>query len=210
MEVLIISCSKKGYELGEQVRKAWELSVPGIRLLHKTKTKMLPELSIEERIEELVEEKFSAVDVILFVCAAGIAVRSIAPLIRHKSADPAVLVLDETGTYCISLLSGHAGGANFFTHQVADMVGAEPVITTATDREGKFAVDVFARKNGLKILDWKKAKEVSVRVLSGEPVGIMSDFPIEGNMPEELVYVQDSCEIPVVGLQIKAAVFARQ
>lgn len=192
MKILIISCSKKAYELGERLKTAWrklpeeDASNKEIQILHKTKTKMLPELSMKERIEDVVREQFSLVDVLIFICATGIAVRSIAPLLRHKSVDPAVLVMDETGKYCISLLSGHAGGANFFAHQAAALVGAEPVITTATDREGKFAVDVFARENGLLVTDWKKAKDVSVAVLSGEPVGIRSDFPLAGSLPKEL------------------------
>ena len=192
MEVLIISCSKKAYELGEEVRKIWVSSEPDVSVLHKTKTKMLPELSMEERIEDCVAERFEKVDVILFICASGIAVRSIAPLIKHKSIDPAILVMDETGKYCISLLSGHAGGANLFAQQVAGMVGAEPVITTATDREGKFAVDVFARKNGLKIVDWKKAKDVSVSVLSEDPVTICSDYQIEGDAPKEIKLLSEN------------------
>ena len=86
-------------ELGEEVRKIWESSEPDVSVLHKTKTKMLPELSMEERIEDCVAENFSKVEVLLFICASGIAVRSIAPLIKHKSIDPAILVMDETGKY---------------------------------------------------------------------------------------------------------------
>ena len=239
MNVLIISCSKKAYELGERLKAAWELQLEadslrnekggngndlhlrdgndarrdsdmplpdenGARqdselvIIHKTKTKMLPEISMTERIEDCVAENFPKIDVLIFICATGIAVRSIAPLIRHKSVDPAVLVMDETGRYCISLLSGHAGGANFYTHQVSALVGAEPVITTATDREGKFAVDVFARENALLITDWKKAKDVSVCVLAGEPVVIVSDYPIKGTRPKELKAGDDS-ELPENG-----------
>ena len=149
MEVLIVSCSKNAYELGERVREEWLKHEPSIRFRHIVKTKMLPELSLEGKMEDYVREHFTEYEVLLFICATGIAVRAIAPVLRHKSIDPAVIVMDDQARHCISLLSGHAGGANAYTHLLAAMTGADPVITTASDLEGKFAVDVFARENGL-------------------------------------------------------------
>ncbi len=187
MNLLIISCSKNGYELGEKVREEWLLHDPDLDVRHIVKTKMLPELSLEGKMEDFVREHFTEYEVLLFICATGIAVRAIAPVLKHKSLDPAVLVLDDKARHCISLLSGHAGGANAYTHMIAAMTGADPVITTASDLEGKFAVDVFARENGLVIANWKTAKFISVEILSGKPVGLLSDFPIEGTMPEGIV-----------------------
>ena len=83
--------------------------------------------------------------------SAGIAVRSIAPFIQSKKKDPAVLVVDELGKFVISLLSGHLGGANELACLAADILQAIPVVTTATDLEGKFAVDVFAKQNNCHI-----------------------------------------------------------
>lgn len=82
----------------------------------------------------------------IFVGAAGIAVRYIAPFVRDKFTDSAVLVLDEKGRYVIPLLSGHVGGAVQTADEIAEMFGAETVHTTATDVQQKFAVDVFAKK----------------------------------------------------------------
>lgn len=82
---------------------------------------------------------------LLFIGACGIAVRSIAPYLQGKDKDPAVVVLDERGIFAISLLSGHLGGANELTAVLANLTGAIPVITTATDINGRFAVDVFAK-----------------------------------------------------------------
>ena len=187
MEVLIISCSKNGYELGERVKEEWLLHDPSIHARHIVKTKMLPELSLEGKMEDFVREHFTEYEVLLFICATGIAVRAIAPVLKHKSVDPAVLVMDDQARHCISLLSGHAGGANAYTHMLAAMTGADPVITTASDLEGKFAVDVFARENGLIVANWKTAKFISVEILSGKKVGILSDYPIGGELPEGIV-----------------------
>ncbi len=187
MKVLIISCSKNAYELGERVREEWLFHDAELQAEHIVKTKMLPELSLEGKMEDYVREHFTEYEVLLFICATGIAVRAIAPVLKHKSIDPAVLVLDDQARHCISLLSGHAGGANAYTHLIAAMTDADPVITTASDLEGKFAVDVFARENGLIVANWKTAKFISVEILSGKQVGFLSDFEVGGNLPEGLV-----------------------
>lgn len=118
-------------------------------------------------------------DAIIFVGATGIAVRAIAPFITGKAVDPAVLVIDEAGRYVISLLSGHLGGANALARTAASLIEAEPVITTATDAESAFAVDTFAKENGFLLTDFRKAKEVSAKVLRGEKLRIYSDIPME-------------------------------
>ncbi len=83
------------------------------------------------------------------IMAAGIVVRAIAPLVRHKRTDPAVVVVDERGRYAISLLSGHLGGANLLARRVATITGGEAVITTASDTLGLPAVDLWAAESGL-------------------------------------------------------------
>lgn len=126
----------------------------------------------------------------IFVGAAGIAVRYIAPFVRDKFTDSAVLVLDEKGRYVIPLLSGHVGGAVQTADEIAEMFGAETVHTTATDVQQKFAVDVFAKKNHLYITDRRMAKEISAAVLEGERIAFCPEYPgcrVEGELPEELV-----------------------
>ncbi len=124
---------------------------------------------------------------ILFIGAAGIAVRYIAPWVKDKYTDSAVLVMDERGRYIIPLLSGHVGSAVETAKEIAACIKAVPVITTATDVQGKFAVDVFARKNGLAITDREMAKAISAAVLEGEKVGFYSPYPWRGELPAELV-----------------------
>lgn len=127
---------------------------------------------------------FRESEAIVFVSASGIAVRMIAPYIRSKAEDPAVLVMDDGGKHAISLLSGHLGGANELALAVSSATGAAPVITTATDVNGKFAVDVWTKKAGCAIGDVHNIKYVSSAVLKGEKVGLSSDFEIEGDIPE--------------------------
>ncbi len=135
-------------------------------------------------------------DVIIFVGSTGIAVRAIAPFLKHKSEDPAVLVIDEAGHFVISLLSGHLGGGNEWAGIAAHLIGAEPVITTATDNEGAFAVDIFAKENGFAITDFGLAKEVSAKVLRGEKLRIYSDIPMD-----DLVKKPGITEAETVGIK---------
>ena len=132
------------------------------------------------------KEGFAQADALVFCCASGIAVRAIAPWVKSKTTDPAVIVTDELGRFVIPLLSGHIGGANELASQIADELGSTPVITTATDIHGLFAVDVFAVKNHLKIKSMKLAKDVSAELLEGKPIGFASDIPFEGKLPEGL------------------------
>lgn len=187
MTLYMIACSRKGYDLMQELKEKWKFIQPDCRIICKVKCSAMPEVSEKESLSVCVKEAFACGDAIVFFCAAGIAVRSIAPYLRHKSVDPGVVSVDETGKFCISLLSGHAGGANELTGLIAGALGAVPVITTATDREGKFAVDEFARKNHLKVTDWKMAKKISAAVLAGERIFLSSDIPLMGKMPEEVI-----------------------
>ncbi len=122
---------------------------------------------------------------LIFISAMGIAVRAIAPFVRDKTWDSPVIVLDETGKNVIPILSGHLGGANAIAKSLAEVLGADLVLTTATDLQGVFAVDVFAAENGFYIPDKEGIKEISSKLLKGEivkmaplvPVRILGDVP---------------------------------
>lgn len=119
----------------------------------------------EEDLVEWAGAAFREKDALLFIGASGIAVRSIAPWVKDKLTDSPVLVMDELGSYVIPILSGHMGGANSLAYEIARSMGAVPVITTATDVEKTFAVDVFARKNNLLIADRNGIQKVSSKLL---------------------------------------------
>lgn len=136
-------------------------------------------------VRELTARIFGEFDALIFVCACGIAVRAIAPHIRSKVTDPAVIVIDDCGKFTIPLLSGHYGGANALARHIAERTGIMPVITTATDARGKFSPDLFAKANDLILDDLAAAKEVAAAVLRGESVELQSQFPMI-NLPRDV------------------------
>ncbi len=139
---------------------------------------------LQDPVGKWTGEQFGQVDGLLYIGAAGIAVRAVAPYLADKMTDPAVAVADEAGDYVISLLSGHVGGANRLAKEAAGIIGATPVITTATDVNGITAIDRWAAKRGLTISDRVLAKQVAATLLEGRPVGIVSDFPLQGGVPK--------------------------
>ncbi|SMC16441.1 cobalt-precorrin 5A acetaldehyde-lyase [Desulfacinum hydrothermale DSM 13146] len=126
-----------------------------------------------DRLRERVGVLWKGHGALVFVMATGIVVRCIAPLLRHKSCDPAVVVVDEKGRFVISLLSGHLGGANRLACRIAQVLGGQAVITTATDVEGKTAVDLMAREAGLEIEALEHLPRVTRAVLEDEPFWIL-------------------------------------
>lgn len=156
---------------------------------------------------------FASADVMVFIGATGIAVRGIAPWVKDKKTDPAVIVIDEQANFVISLLSGHIGGANEMALRIADYLGAVPVVTTGTDVNHTFAVDVFASRNQLVIDDMQLAKEIAARVIDKLPVGFASELPVTGQLPGALTWeaveneAAEKCansgkKLPEVGIRV--------
>ncbi len=121
-------------------------------------------------------EAFSSFSALIFIGATGIAVRVLAPLVNDKLSDPAVVVIDERARHVISLLSGHAGGANALTRYLAGMLDADPVITTATDVNELAALDTLAFQLNARMTDFRAAvKTVNQMLVSGKRVGLWCD-----------------------------------
>ena len=125
---------------------------------------------------ELMGAVFHSYSCHIFIGAAGIAVRAIAPCLLGKDRDPAVLVLDQRGRYVISLLSGHIGGGNALAGRLAEGIGACPVITTATDVEGLPALDAIAVGRGLGIACLGAVKTVSAALLAGQDEALCDPY----------------------------------
>ena len=143
------------------------------------------------KLRDWTAARFPTARALVYVGAAGIAVRAVAPHLKSKASDPAVVAVDEGGAFAIPLASGHLGGANELAREIAAVCGATPVITTATDVNGVFAVDEWARGQNCVVVDPKRIKAVSGKLLAGEPIVVRSAFPIEGESPEGVELTQD-------------------
>jgi cobalt-precorrin 5A hydrolase len=130
---------------------------------------------------------FSEYQALVFIMACGIVVRSIAPYLKDKKLDPAVVAMDEKGEFVISLLSGHWGKANELAISLAAFTGGQAVLTTATDVNGIIAFDVFARQNNCIIENEPALKQISSTLVNGGSVSLYADGPIQGELPH---YIQ--------------------
>ena len=164
------------------------------------KTLRTPEPYVYVRAAEWTAKVFGESDALVFVGAVGIAVRSIAPHIVSKTTDPAVVVIDEAGRFVIPILSGHLGGANALALCLASITGGQAVITTATDVNGVFAFDDWARRMNCAVENADLIREVSGTLLGGGIVPISSDFEISGEVPcgvELSSYAESSVSVTI-------------
>lgn len=202
-KISIISFTPCGYALARKIRDifvslGWDAAA---ERKHKGAADSVP-----VSVSQWAGQHFKTSDALIFIGAAGIAVRAIAPFVEDKAADPAVLVIDEMGNFCVPILSGHLGGANELAAMISGRTGIEAVITTATDLHGKWAADNFARKNNLKISDRKKVKELSVKALAGETVSVYIEGAFcqaEGILPEGLCLWEMGDAPPDVAVSIR-------
>lgn len=154
-KIAILLISSASAPLAERVRNI----LPGAEIYSKeAKDDFLPVPSFEETAARL----FPEYDALVFIGAMGICVRSIAPLIQSKYTDPAVVCIDSTGKFVIPVLSGHIGGANDLSREIASALDAEAVITTQSDNIHLWALDTFSRLYG-----WRTA--VLVTGMEEEP-----------------------------------------
>lgn len=139
---------------------------------------------------------FAEADHIIYIGAAGIAVRAIAPHIKSKDTDPGVIVMDEKAVYVIPILSGHIGGANALALDLARELGAQAVITTATDVNGVIAIDSWATENCMKIDRIGNIKHISSAVLENRKVKVYTQCrgSFAGQKAHELTGLHKSFE----------------
>lgn len=179
MKTAIFAFTRHGCQVAQQVSAALGGEV---RFFTMAKFSQPGFESYTPPLSDFVMPLFAWADTLVFVSSCGIAVRAIAPHVKDKKTDPAVIVTDEQGHYVIPLLSGHIGGANAAAATIASALGATAVMTTATDVNHRFAVDAWAAEKGLKISSMSAAKAVSAAILERE-VPIFSDFPIVSSLP---------------------------
>lgn len=194
MEIVAVAYTRQGGKLCAELIKA--LSDRGHvckgYLFHKYENSSLAPF---EDIEPIIEAAFAKQQALILICAVGIAVRKISSFVSSKLTDAPVIVIDDMGRFCIPVLSGHLGGANMLAEMCAEITDGIPVITTATDIHAKFAVDVFAKSNGLYITDMKKAKQVSADLLDGKKIYLYAENVHVINEPsDEAVMITDDIE----------------
>lgn len=173
-QLAIVTVSKRGVELGRRLN----LLLPGGHLYlpeRWTPNVINGEHAFSSPVKEVVRGVFSRYHHLVLIMAIGIAVRLIADRLQDKYHDPGVVVVDDSGTFVVSLLSGHEGGANKLAQKVASSLGARPVITTASDTGGTISVDMLGKEFGWEIGDHTNVTGVSASVVNGEPVGVYQD-----------------------------------
>ncbi len=187
MKVAFIAFTRRGYETMQSLAVNMALNSPriGDEFTLTTTKRLADEVGLDsfDDLGVWTGERFADSDALVFIGATGIAVRAIAPHVRDKFSDPAVVSVDEAGRFAVPMLSGHVGGANDLAREVAAAIGAHAVVSTATDVNGLFAVDEWARKQGLALVERQIAKEVSACLLDGGTVGFASDIAVEGALP---------------------------
>ena len=174
MRIAILSVTDAGFKLAEKISEQI-----GGQIFFKGKD--------FDSLKNFVAEIFDKFDALIFICATGIAVRVIAAHIVSKLKDPAVIVIDERGQNVISLLSGHVGGGNELTLKIAAAINSNPVITTATDIENKFAADSFAAKLGLIPTPKNAIKAINSAILSDEPIYLTAGNVTLNLIPQKLI-----------------------
>jgi len=189
----IFALTRNGASLG--ARLAGELSGATLQLPYRLKDENLSlrenlspksEVTYFKEWRETVEKLFNHNSFLVFIGATGIAVRSITPYLRSKATDPAVVVVDEGGRYAISLLSGHQGGANRLAEEIAEILGAEAIITTATDFQGiSYPPDLLGAELKAVVEPASLVKEFNRRLAEGETLNLYSPFPLLKKISQE-------------------------
>ena len=172
MRCAVFTATPRGTKTALRVRASLDASVD---IFGKAGQEMPAGVRVYERLAPQVAAAFRQYDALIFIMATGIAVRMIAGSLKSKLEDPAVLVLDEEAQHVISLLSGHIGGANELTRELAASLGADPVITTATDVQKKLAVDVAAARLALRPSPKEQIKRFNSAVLDDAAIRYVID-----------------------------------
>ena len=169
MKIACLSFTDSGKRLGDKlVKYRHEPNKDNSYIVHHFENYQVPG-GIKGNLNYIVEEY----DGIIFISATGIAVRMMKPYIKNKKSDPAVIVIDDLGKFSISLLSGHIGGANKLSKWAASIIGAMPVITTASDGRGIEAIDNFAMDNGYEIESMEDAKTIMAMMINDKNAAML-------------------------------------
>lgn len=172
MKIALISFTSSGKKISSKIKSGLDSLQEN---LESTDIVEIDKSTFDDKLSNHMNYIFDNYDAIVFVSSTGIAVRFIAPYIKSKCTDPAVIVVDDLGKYTISLLSGHIGGANELSAVISNILKNQAIITTASDARGIDAVDVFAKRNGFYIEDMESAKILTAFMVEGEKIKLISE-----------------------------------
>ena len=168
--VSVLAITKNGINIGEKLKELfpnWDIFVPS-KLSNENKSITWYSEPTSDKIIEL----FKNSNALICLFSLGAVIRLIAPYLKDKKTDPAVIVIDDKTNFVISVLSGHIGGANELTQEISEKLNALPVITTAADVNKTIAVDLVGREFGWKIDDETTVTKISAHMVNAEPIGV--------------------------------------
>lgn len=186
MNICVLSFSIKGCILSDKIEMSLEEDGHTVYAYAPEKIAVRAGKQSFSKIEACVAKIFYDMDALIFISSCETAIRAIAPFIRSRATDPAVVSVDELGQNVVSLLSGQMLTSNELAYTLSDQIAATPVITNGGAKGAIFSVEGFARKNHLFVVESVLAKEISNDLLYGKPVGFECDYYIEGKVPESI------------------------
>ena len=172
-ETTVLAITKNGIKIGQNLKKLfpdWNIFCPS-----KLSNDDNEIIWYSEPTSEKIVDLFKNSNALICIFSLGAVIRLIAPHLKDKKTDPAVIVIDDKTNFVISVLSGHIGGANQLTQEIAEKLGSLPVITTAADVNKTIAVDLVGREFNWKIDDDSMVTKISAHMVNEEPIGIFQD-----------------------------------
>ncbi|MCW4047599.1 MAG: cobalt-precorrin 5A hydrolase [Candidatus Bathyarchaeota archaeon] len=171
--IAVIAITRRGVETALRIKTALASLKMPCTVYAPEKHAQSGVVPMGKKLDAFIRDTYSTVDAIVAVMAAGIIIRAVAPHLQGKLADPAVLAVDASGRFVISLLAGHYGGANQLTRLIAEGIGATPVITTESDVIGKQSVDALARALHLTIVNPESLVAVNAALVDGKRLALV-------------------------------------
>ncbi len=169
-KVSVLAITKNGINVGEKLKEFfpnWKIFAP-VKLSNESNSITWYSEATTDKIIEL----FKNSNGLICIFSLGAVIRLIAPYLKDKKTDPAVIVIDDKTNFVISVLSGHIGGANELTQEISEKLNALPVITTAADVNNTISVDLVGREFGWKIDDESTVTKISAHMVNAEPIGV--------------------------------------
>jgi len=169
----VLAITKNGVKIGQQLKQIfpdWNVFAPS-----KFSSENNEVTWYSEPTSEKIVDLFKNNNALVCLFSLGAVIRLIAPYLKDKKTDPAVIVIDDKTNFVISVLSGHIGGANELTQEIAEKLGALPVITTAADVNKTIAVDLVGREFDWKIDDDSTVTKISAHMVNEEPIGVLQE-----------------------------------